>query len=138
MLGGRSMGRVSWYEQETARNSENLRSLDSEISWQQSENRAFLKGGDLNPREQHSRDTQDDSTVTLCSLRAAAVLSRNCCADFARPLAKKVMSHSRDGPGVTAPSQTNIIPLTAVWNPPPSVTPPLKSSREKFNQQSAN
>ena len=67
--------------------------------------------------------------MTLCTLHAATVLSRDCRADFGRPLAKKVMSHSRDGPGVTAPSRTNIVPLTAVWNPPPSYTlppPPLK------------
>ena len=86
--------------------------------------RAFLKGGDLNPGERHSRDTRDDGTVTLCTLRAATVLSRDCRADFGRPLTKKVMSHSRDGPGVTAPSRTNIVPLTRVWNTPPSVTPP--------------
>ena len=40
-------------------------------------------------------------------------------------LTKKVMSHSGDGPGVTAPLRTKIVPLTAVWNPPPpSVNPP--------------
>ena len=88
------------------------------------ETRAFFKGGDLNPGERHSRDTRDDGTVTLCTLRAATVLSRDCRADFGRPLTKKVMSHSRDGPGVTAPSRTNIVPLTRVWNTPPSVTPP--------------
>ena len=87
--------------------------------------RALLKGGeDLNSRERHSRDTRDDGTVTLCTLRAATVLSRDCRADFGRRLTKKVMSHSRDGPGVTAPLRTNIIPLTGVWNPRPSVTPP--------------
>ena len=80
----------------------------------------IFKGGE------GTRDTQDDGTVTLCTLRAATVLSRDCRADFGRPLTKKVMSHLRDGPGVTAPSQTNIVPLTRVWNPPPpSVTPPL-------------
>ena len=87
-------------------------------------NRAFFKGGDLNPGERHLRDTRDDGTVTLCTLRAATVLSRDCRADFGRPSTKKAMSHSRDGPGVTAPSRTNIVPLTGVWNPPPSVTPP--------------
>ena len=92
---------------------------------------AFLKGGDLNPGERHSRDTRDDGTVTLCTLRAATVLSRDCRADFGRPLTKKVMSHSRDGPGVTAPSQTNIVPLTGVWNPPPFRYPPLKSPRKE-------
>ena len=82
--------------------------------------RAFLKGGGtLTPGERHSRDTRDDGTVTLCTLRAATVLSCDCCADFGRPLTKKVMSHSRDGPGVTAPLRTNIAPLTGVWNPPP-------------------
>ena len=96
------------------------------------QNRAFLKGGDLNPGERHSRDTRDDGTVTLCTLHAATVLSRDCRADFGRPLTKKVMSHLRDGPGVTAPSRTNIVPLTRVWNPPPSFTPPLtKSARQK-------
>ena len=75
--------------------------------------RAFLRGGDLNPGEQHSRDTRDDGTVTLCTLRAATVLSRDCRADFGLPLIKKVMSHSCDGPGVMAPllSNTNIVPL---------------------------
>ena len=33
------------------------------------------------------------------------------------------MSHSRDGPGVTAPLQTNIVPLTGVWNTPPPIIP---------------
>ena len=87
-----------------------------------------FKGGNLSPGERHSRDTRDDGTVTLCTLRAATVLSRDCRADFGRTLTKKVMLHSRDGPGVTAPLRTNIVPLTGVWNPPPSVTPlPLKS-----------
>ena len=74
------------------------------------QSRAFFEGGDLNPEERHSCDTRDDGTVTLCSMRATTVLSRNCCADFGRPLARKVMSHSRDGPGVTAPLRTNIVP----------------------------
>ena len=91
--------------------------------------RAFLKGGDLNPGERHSRDTRDDGTVTLCTLRAATVLSRDCRADFGRPLTKKVVSHSRDGPGVRAPLRTNIVPLTRVWNtPPPLPLTPLKKS----------
>ena len=84
----------------------------------------IFKGGDLNPGERHSRDTRDDGTVTLCTLRAATVLSCDCRADFGRRLTKKVMSHSRDGPGVTVPSRTNIVPLTEVWNPPASITPP--------------
>ena len=37
----------------------------------------IFKGGDLNPGERHSRDTRDDGTVTLCTLRAATVLSRD-------------------------------------------------------------
>ena len=91
-------------------------------------NRAFFNGGDLNPGERHSRFTRGDSTVMLCALRAATVLSQKCCADFGRPLAKKVMSRSRDGPGVTGPSRTNIVPLTAAWNPPLPLPPPLKKS----------
>ena len=70
--------------------------------------------------------------VTLCTLRVATVLSRNCRADFGRPLTGKVTSHLRDGPGVTVPSRTNIVPLTRVWKPPPpppSVTPPLKVTK---------
>ena len=93
--------------------------------------RAIFKRGRLNSGERHSRDTQDDGTVTLCALRAATVLSRDCCADFGRPLTKKVMSHSRDGPGVTAPLPSNIVPLTTVWkeSPPPfCYPPPLKKS----------
>ena len=46
--------------------------------------------------------------MTLCILRTATVLSRNCGADFGRPLTKKVISHSRDGLGVTAPLRTNM------------------------------
>ena len=45
---------------------------------------------------------------------------------FGRPLTKKVMSHSPDGPGVPAPLRTNIVPLTGVWNPPPLPLAPLK------------
>ena len=43
---------------------------------------------------------------------------------FGRPLTKKVMSHSRDGPGVMAPSRTDIVPLAGVWNPP--LRPPFR------------
>ena len=43
------------------------------------------------------------------------------------------MSHSRDGPGVTGPLRTNIVPLTAVWNLPPSVTPPPWKIPETFS-----
>ena len=71
---------------------------------------------DLKPGERHSRETRDDGMVTLCTLRTATVLSRNCRPDFACPLAKQVMSHSRDSPGVTAPLRTNIVPLTRMWN----------------------
>ena len=49
----------------------------------------FLKGGDLNPGERHLRDTRDDGTVTLCTLRAATVLSRDCRADFWSSLDKE-------------------------------------------------
>ena len=32
------------------------------------------------------------------------------------------MSHANDGPGVTAPLPTSIVPLTGMWNlPPPSI-----------------
>ena len=94
-------------------------------------NRAFLKGGDLNPGERHSREPRDDGTVTLCTLRAATVLSRDCRTDFGRPLTKKVMSHSRDGPGVTAPSRTNIVPLTGCGIPPLPLPPLKKSPNQK-------
>ena len=92
--------------------------------------RAFLKGGDLNPGERHSRDTRDDGTVTLCTLRAATVLSKDCRADFGRPLTRKVMSHSCDGPGVTAPlvhcRQT--LYLSPGCGIPPLPLPPFKKS----------
>ena len=39
------------------------------------------------------------------------------------------MSHSRDGPGVTAPLRTNIVPLTVAGNPPLRY-PPLKIPKE--------
>ena len=73
----------------------------------------------------------DGSHGTLCALRAATVLSRNCCTEFGRPLTEAVMMHSHDGPGVTAALLTNIVLLTGVWKPrPPSVTPPpLKHPR---------
>ena len=45
----------------------------------------IFKGGDLNPGERHSRVTRHDGTVTLCALRTATVLSRNCCSDFGVP-----------------------------------------------------
>ena len=50
--------------------------------------------------------------------------SKPSCSNFGRPLAKKVMSHLRDGPGVTAPLRTNTVPLRAVWNLPPFRYPP--------------
>ena len=56
---------------------------------------------------------------------------RNCCADFGRPLTKKVMMHSRDGLGVTARLQTNIVSLMAVWIPPSLPLPPLKVPDER-------
>ena len=92
--------------------------------------RAFLKGGgDLNPGERHSRDTRDDGTVTFCALRAATVLSRHCRADFGRPLTKKVMSHSRDGSGVTAPLRTRHCTSHPGVEYPPFRYPPFKSPR---------
>ena len=54
----------------------------------------------FNPGERHSRVTWDDGMVMLCTLRVATVLS---------------------------PSRTNVVPLTAVRNTPPSVTPPPPS-----------
>ena len=53
----------------------------------------MLNGGDRNPGEQHWHVTGDDGTVRLCTLHTATVLSCNCCAEFGRPLTKKVMSH---------------------------------------------
>ena len=81
--------------------------------------RAFFNLG-----ERHTRDTRDDGTVTLYTLRAATVLSRDCRADFGRPLTKRVMSHSRDGPRVTAPLRTNIVPRTGGVESPPFRSPP--------------
>ena len=80
------------------------------------------KLGDLSPWEQNVHVTRDDGTVTLYTLSAATVLSHNSRADFARPLAKKVMSHLRDSPDVTVPlPKTKIIrciSLTGVqWEP---------------------
>ena len=68
--------------------------------------------------ERRSRVTQENGMVTLCTLRTATVLSRNCCADFGCPLTMKIMSRSRDGPGVTTPLPKKSVPLTGVWNPP--------------------
>ena len=44
-----------------------------------------FNGGDLNLGEP-SRVTQDDGTVTLCTLRAATILSCNCCAALKSPI----------------------------------------------------
>ena len=68
--------------------------------------------------------------MALCALRAAMVLSRNCCADFCRPLAKKVMSHSRDGPGV---ADRRCISHGGVESPP-SVTLPHPKKVPDFQQ----
>ena len=54
--------------------------------------RAFFKGwGTLTRGKRHLRDTRDhhDRSVTLCTLRAATVLSRDCRADFGRLLINK-------------------------------------------------
>ena len=50
---------------------------------------------------------RDDGTVALCTLRAATVLSR---------LLRRFWSSLKEG-DVTAPLQTSIAPLTAVWKP---------------------
>ena len=100
----------------------------------QDPNRAFLTGGDLNPGERHSRDTRNDGTVALCTLRAATVLSRDCRADFGRPITKVVMSHLRDGPGVTAPLQRTLYLSPGCGIPPLRLPPPpLKSRRPNRN-----
>ena len=54
-------------------------------------------------------------------------LSRDCHAEFGRPLTKKVMSHSLDGPGVTAPLRTNIV-LSPGCGITPLPLPHLKKS----------
>ena len=46
-----------------------------------------------------------------------------------------MMSHSRDGPGVTAPLRTNIVPLTAAWDPPLPLPPPLLKFPKKTHKQ---
>ena len=85
-------------------------------------------GGDLNPGERHSRVTQADGTVTFCTLRATTGLV---VAHVLVVLKKQAMSHSGDGPGVTAPLRTNIVPLTGKWQPPaPPPSPSLKSPRK--------
>ena len=95
--------------------------------------RAFFKGEGTTVAAE-LRDTRDDGKVTLCTPHAATVLSRHCRADFGRPLTNfgVVKTHSRDGPGVTAPLQTITVPLTKVWNSPFRY-PPLKSPRALSN-----
>ena len=78
------------------------------------------QGGTLTPGERHSRVTRDDGTVTLCALRAATVLSRDCCADFGRPLTKVVMLHSSDG----HIADKHCTSHCGVQSTPPSVPPP--------------
>ena len=53
------------------------------------------------PAKEKSKEFQKNKERSGCILRAATVLSRNCCADFGRST-KTVMLLSRDGPGVTA------------------------------------
>ena len=77
----------------------------------------------LNPGERHSHDTRNDRTVTLCTLRAATVLSRDCRADFGPPLTKKVTSHSRDGPGVSRHHCGQTLYLAPGCGIPPSSLP---------------
>ena len=74
--------------------------------------------GHFYPGPRCSRVTRDGGTVMLCTLCSATVLSRNYCKDFGNPLTE-VMSHSHDGPCVTAPLLTNTVPLTGVQNHPP-------------------
>ena len=76
-----------------------------------------------NPGQRHSRVTRDDGTVTLCTLSTATVLSRNCCADFGRPLTKKVMSHSHDGPDGTI-ADKHCTSHGGVESPPLLLPPP--------------
>ena len=96
----------------------------------------FLREGELNPGERHLRDTQDDGTVTLCTLCVATVLSCDCRAEFGCPLTKKAISHFCDCLGVTAPLQTNIVPPhRGVESPPFRYPPPLKSPRGKTHKQ---
>ena len=98
---------------------------------------AFL-GGTLTG-ERHSRDTRDDGMVTLCTLRAATVLSRDCRADFGRPSTKKVMSHSRDGRVSRHHCGQTLYLSPGCGIPPPSVTPPpLKKSRNSPETKSGH
>ena len=86
----------------------------------------------INPGERHSRDAQDDGAVTLCTLRAATVLSRGCRADSGRPLAKKVMSDSRDGcHGTIADKHCT---FHRGVESPPSVTTPEKAPDKNLLQ----
>ena len=50
--------------------------LWSNSIWPLPRSDTFKGGGDLNPGERHSRDTRDDGTVTLCTLRAASPVTR--------------------------------------------------------------
>ena len=82
----------------------------------------------LSSGERHSCVTRDDVTLTLCTLRATTVLSRNCCADFGRPFTQRGWCH--------IPLPKNSLPPTGMWNPspslqPPSTTPPTTLGPEK-------
>ena len=80
----------------------------------------------LNLGEQHSCVTRDDSTMTLCTLRDATVLSHSCCADFGRPLTKEVVLHSHDGPGVTNSENTTAVKHYTSHSGMPPFRYPLK------------
>ena len=87
--------------------------------------RALLNGSGLKLGERFSHVTRDDGTVTLCTLHAATVLSRNCCTDFG-PLAKGC--RIRMTVRVLQPHcrRTLYLSLGCGIPPPLSVTPPLK------------
>ena len=95
--------------------------------------RAFFKGGDLDLGERHSRVTRDDGTVTLCALRAATmtVLSRNCRADFGRPLTKRRCCRTRVTVRVSRHPCAQTLYLSRRCGIPPPFRyhpPPLKKS----------
>ena len=94
--------------------------------------RAFFKaGGSLTP----GNDMRVSPGMTVRWPRAATVLSRNCCADFRCPLAKKVMSNLQEEVRVSRHHRGRTLYLSQRCGIPPPLPlpPPLKSPRSQFS-----
>ena len=74
--------------------------------------------------------------MILCTLLAAMVPSRHCCADSGCPSTKKVMSHLRDGPGVRAPLLHKTLYLSLGLETSPLLTEVPRALRAEMPRKS--